>query len=338
MSNTDDIRKMYGKITAPQEAVEKCLEIEKRKTLKFPGKRVVAIAACLGILLAVAIPVAADKLAGGFGITQDYGEKIQSSYPHKTDTFYKEIDSSSLLVTEGSKLSDSHQGLEVRVDEAYFDGAFMYISFVGEYDKALDGIDRFCYEGYDNYISIDGEYVRADLSGYSFSLFNSGEGLGGVLGFIYPYDRENAEVKINIPGLKIRGIGENNEVIGEIDESFELSFAVKKSAPSTLVYNANASREEVSVLGVTSSKGGVCVEIFVPQEAVDSKAGIIASVENESGERAGFIMGKVEETEGGIIRRQYFAPIEGEALDVAVYDKNNMDAGKLAELRCMLNE
>ena len=144
------------------------------------------------------------------------------------------------------------------------------------------------------------------------------------------------EFKINIPKLQIHGTEEdaegNPEVIGEIDEAFELNFAVKKSAPSALVYNAEASREEVSVLGVTASKGGICVEIFVPQKAVDSKAGIIATVENESGERAGFIMGKIEETESGIIRRQYFAPIEGKVLDVAVYDKNNIDAGKLASL------
>ncbi len=343
MSKTDDIRRMYGGITAPDDAVAKCLELEKnKKIVKFPVKRAIVIAACLVLVLAVAISVSAHISIKGFDAAQSYGEKIQSEYPHKTDTFYKEIDGSSLLVTEGSKLTDSHEGLEIAVDEAYYDGAFMYISFVGEYDKSLKGVDRFSYEDHEDYICIDGEYVKADLSGYSFALLNSDEGLGGVLGFIYPYDRENAEVKINIPGLKIRGTEEdaqgNPEVIGEIDEAFELSFAVKKSAPSALVYNAQASREEVSILGVTASKGGICVEIFIPQEVVDSKAGIIASVENESGERAGFIMGKVEETEGGVIRRQYFAPLEGEALDVSVYDKNNMDAGKLAEFGCMLNE
>lgn len=337
MSNTDNIRRMYGKITAPEDAVEKCLCIEEsKKVMKFPVKRVIAIAVCLSILLAVAVPVVAIKTKNGFGATQSYGEKIQSEYPHKTDTFYKEIDGSSLLVTEGSKLSDTHQGLEVKVDEAYYDGAFIYVSFVGEYDKSLEGVDRFCYEDHEDYIMIDGEYVKADLSGYSFALLNSDEGLGGVLGFIYPYDRENLEFKIKIPKLQIHGTEEdaegNPEVIGEIDEAFELNFAVKKSAPSALVYNAEANREEVSVLGVTASKGGICVEIFVPQKAVDSKAGIIATVENESGDRAGFIMGKIEETESGIICRQYFAPIEGKVLDVAVYDKNNIDAGKLASL------
>ena len=341
MSKTDDIRRMYGGITAPDDAVAKCLELENnKKIVKFPVKRAIVIAACLVLVLAVAISVSAHISTKGFDAAQSYGEEIQSGYPHKTDTFYKEIDGSSLLVTEGSKLSDTHQGLEVKVDEAYYDGAFMYISFMGEYDKSLEGIDRFCYECHDDYICIDGEYVKADLSGYSFALLNSDKGLGGVLGFIYPYDRENAEVKINIPGLKICGTEEdaegNNEVIGEINETFELSFAVKKSAPSALVYNAESSREEVSVLGVTASKGGICVEIFVPQEMVDSKAGIIASVENESGERAGFIMGKIEETEGGVIRRQYFTPLEGEALDVAVYDKNNMDAGNLAEFGCII--
>lgn len=341
MSKTDDIRRMYGGITAPEDAVLKCLDIdESKRVVKFPAKRIIAIAACIGILLGLAIPASARIVKNGFGATQRYGEEIQSNYPHKVDTLYTEIDGSSLLVTEGSSLSDSHQGLELKVDEAYYDGAFMYISFVGQYDKSLEGIDRFCYEGHDDYICIDGEYVKADLSGYSFALLNSGDGLGGVLGFIYPYDRENAEVQINIPNLKILGTEEdaegNNEVIGEIGEAFVLDFAVKKSAPSTLVYNAESSREEVSVLGVTASKGGICVEIFVPQEMVDSKAGIIASVENESGERAGFIMGKIEETEGGVIRRQYFTPLEGEALDVAVYDKNNMDAGNLAEFGCII--
>ncbi len=343
MSKTDDIRRMYGGITAPQDAVARCLELEKSKeTLKFPVKRVVAIAACIAVLLAVAVPACASIIKNGFGATQSYGEEVQSGYPHKTDTFYSEIGSSSLLVTEGSKLSDSHEGLEVKVDEAYFDGAFMYISFVGEYDKSLEGVDRFCYVDHEDYIMIDGEYVKADLSGYSFALLNSDRGLGGVLGFIYPYDRENLEVKINIPKLQIRSTEEdaegNNEVIGEIDEAFELNFAVKKSAPSTLVYNAQAGREEVSVLGVTASKGGICVEIFIPAEVAESKAGIISTVENEQGEHAGFIMGKYEETEGGFVLRQYFAPIEGEELNVTVYDKNNMDAGKLAEFGCMLNE
>lgn len=334
MSKTDDIRRMYAGITVPQDAVMKCLDIDNgKRVIKFPVKRVVAIAACLAVLLGFMIPAGANVIKNGFDATQQYGEKAGREYPHKVDTLYKEIDGSSLLVTDGSKLSDSHQGLEIKVDEAYFDGAFMYVSFTGEYDESLEGIDRFFYDGYENYIMIDGRDAKADLSGYSFAIFNSGEGLGGVLGFICPYDRDNLEVEINIPKIQILGVEEdtqgNNEVIGEINESFELSFAVKKSAPSALVYNAEASDSQVSILGLTASKGGVCVEIFVPAEVAESEAGIISTVKNEQGESAGFILGNREETEGGFVLRQYFAPIEGETLNVSVYDKNNMNLGEL---------
>lgn len=341
MSNTDNIRRMYSKITAPEDAVAKCLEFdESKRVVKFPVKRVVAIAACISILFAVAIPASSYIIQNGFGAVQNYGEEIQGDYPHKIDSFYTEIGESSLLVTEGSKLSDTHQGLEVKVDEAYYDGFFMYLSFVGEYNSDSENIDRFFYEGFDNYIMIDGEYIKADLTGYSFSLFNSDEGFGGVLGFIYPYNKQNTEVKINIPMLQVLGKSDdaegNHKVLGEINEAFELDFAVRKSASSVLVYNAEGNREEVSVLGVTASKGGICVEIFVPEEVEAKKVGIVATVENQHGESAGFILGNSEETEGGYISKLYFEPVGGEVLNVAVYDKNNIDAGKLAEFRCFL--
>lgn len=330
MSKTDDIRRMYGEITAPEDAVMRCLDIgESKRVVKFPVKRVAVIAACIAVILGAVIPAGAYVAKNGFGAAQKYGEEAAGGYPHKVDTFYKEIDGSSLLVTEGSSLSDSHQGLEIKVDEAYYDGAFMYVSFTGQYDKSLEGIDRFSYDGHSDYVKIEGADAKAELSGYSFAILNSGESLGGVLGFICPYDRDELEVEINIPYLQIRG--ENYESMGEINESFELSFAVKKSAPSTLVYNAEASKNEVSVLGLTASKGGVCVELFIPTEVAESKAGIMSMVENEQGEHAGFIMGKYEETEGGFVLRQYFEPIEGETLSVKVYDKNNMDAGTVAE-------
>lgn len=325
MSNTDTIRKMYSKITAPEDAVANCLCIEEsKKVTKFPVKRVIAIAACLSILLAVAVPVGANKIMTAFEGVEEYG----SQFPQKTETYLKEIGSSSLMVTEGSKLSAKAQGLEIKTEEAYFDGAYLYLSFAGRYDKEVGNIDRFTYKGLDDYVKINGKGVKADITGYSFSVFNTEDGFAGTLGFIYPTTQDNLEVEINIPYLEV--MNTNYEVTDRINESFDFSFYVKKSAPSTLVYNANASREEVSVLGVTASKGGVCVEIFVPEEMENKKPGIVSVVKDEQGNSLGFILGNREETEGGYIRKHYFEPAKGNMLNVAVYDKNNMKLGELA--------
>lgn len=327
MSNTDTIRKMYSKITAPEDAVANCFCIEgSKKVIKFPVKRVIAVAACLSILLAVAVPVGANKIMTALEGVEEYG----SQFPQKTETYLKEIGSSSLLVTKGSKLSAKAHGLEVKVEEAYFDGAYLYLSFAGHYNGDSENIDRFAYNGYDDYIKVNGEFVKADITGYNFSLFNTQDGFAGTLGFIYPTTQDNLEVEINIPYLEV--CNTDYETFDCINESFNFSFYVKKSAPSTLVYNANASTEEVSVLGVTASKGGVCVEIFVPEEIENKKAGIASVVKDEQGNSLYFILGNREETEGGYIRKHYFEPARGTMLNVAVYDKNNMDAGMLASL------
>lgn len=326
MSNTDNIRKMYGRITAPEDAVNKCLGIEEsKKVVKFPVKRVIAFAACLCILLAVAIPVGANKIMTAFEGVEDYGSKLNP----KTELYLKEIGESSLLVTEGSKLSDEAQGLAVKVEEAYFDGAYLYLSFTGNYNGDIKDIDRFTYNGFDDYIKVNGEFVKADLTGYSFSLFSTEDGFAGTLGIIYPSVEENLEVEINIPYLEVQNT--DYQVINEINKSFNFSFYVKKSAPSALVYNGNASREEVSVLGVTASKGGVCVEIFVPEELEVKKSGIVSIVTDENSSALHFILGNREETDGGYIHKHYFEPAKGKVLDIAVYDKNNMDAGVLVE-------
>lgn len=320
MSNTDNIRKMYSKIIAPEDAIKSCLDIENKKVVKFPVKRVVALAACLSVLLAVAIPVGANKIYTAFEGVEEYG----SQYPQKTVNYYRELDESSLLITEGSKLTASAHGLTVKVQEAYFDGAYLYISFAGEYENA-EGIDRFFYNGSDGYVKINGEFVKADITGYSFSLFNSEAGFAGVLGFIYPTIDENLEVEINIPYLE--AVDADFKVIDTIDKSFDFSFCVKKSAPSTLVYNGNASKEEVSFMGLTASKGGVCVEIFVPES--EKQTSLVSVVTDEKGNNLGFILGNREKTEGGYILKHYFEPSEAEVLSVSVYDKNNMEKGAL---------
>lgn len=326
MSNTDNIRKMYGKITAPEDAVNKCLGIEESKNVvKFPAKRVIALAACLCVLLAVIIPVGANKIMTAFEGVEEYG----SQFDPKTQPYFKEIGESSLLVTEGSRLSASAQNLEVKAEEAYFDGAYLYLSFAGSYSGDAESIDRFTYTGTDEYIKVNGEFVRADITGYSFSLFNTEDGFAGTLGIIYPSVEENLEVEINIPYLEVQNT--DYQVVDQINENLNFNFYVKKSAPSTLVYNENASMEELSILGVTASKGGVCVELFVPEEYKIKKSGIMTSVKDEQGNSLYFILGIRELAEGGYIYKHYFEPAKGKVLSVAVYDKNNMDAGVLAE-------
>ena len=327
MSNTDNIRKMYSKITAPEDAVNKCLEIgESKKVVKIPVKRIIAIAACLSILLAVAIPVGANKIMSAFEGVEEYG----SQFDTKTQPYLKEIGESSLLVNEGSKLSSEAQGLDVTVEEAYFDGAYLYLSFAGNYSGNVKDVDRFTCNGSDYYIKVNGEFVKADITGYSFSLFNTEDGFAGTLGIIYPSVEENLEVEINIPYLEVQNT--DYEAIDKINENFDFNFSVKKSAPSVLVYNADASREEVSVLGVTASKGGVCVEIFVPEDYVANKTNIVSTVADEQGNSLCFILGNREKTGGGYIHKHYFEPAKGEVIDIAVYDKNNIDSGAVATL------
>ncbi len=322
MSNTDKLRKMYSAVNAPEDAVRACLDIPEKakKTVCFPVKKVVLIAACLILALAVAIPVGANRIRSAFGVTEDYGKQ----YPSKVTPYYSDIDSESLIISSGDKTTSSAEGLQISIDKAYYDGAYVYLSFAGDYSGEYTDIDRFFCGDSEGFVTIDGEPQKADLTNDSFCLFESDGTFGGVMGFIYPYDKEELSVQVEIPYLQVWD-KESQEVKGVIDEEFSLSFKAKKSAPSVLVYNAESSKEEVSVLGVTSSQGGICVEIFVPQEISDKKAGVVSVVEEQNGTALGFILGNREKTEEGVILRQYFSPAESDVISVYVYDKNDTD-------------
>lgn len=324
MSNTDNIRKMYSKITAPDDAVKKCLEInESKKVLKFPVKRVVAIAACAAVLLAVAIPVGASKIYDAFSAVESYGEQFETY--KSTSISFNPLSENSLKVTEGDKLTSSAEGLSITVDKAYYGGEFIYISFVGDYIGEFKNAERFDYtwqEGAGAFL-IDGEeYVP--YSNCMFSLYKSEGRFAGVLSFTYPYDREELNLKINMPYLDA-SLQDSDEPLGRIESGFSFDFTVQKSYPDVLVYNADADTEGVYVQGVTSSLGGVVVELFVPEEVELSKAGIVAAVADSEGNGLDFILGEREKTEGGYIHKQYFTPTESDRVNVAVYDKNDTD-------------
>lgn len=322
MSNTDDLRKMYSEIKAPDDAVKACLDISEKaqKIVKFPVKKAIIIAACIALVLAIAIPVGADRIRSAFEVTEEYGKQ----YPSKVTPYYSKIDKDSLSVTADDKTSAFNQGLEITIDKVYYDGAYVYLSFAGNYSGEYTNIDRFFCDDAQGFVTIDGEPQKADLTNYSFCLFESDGAFGGVMGFIYPYDKEELSIGVDIPYLKILD-KDTKEVKGTIDGEFSLSFKAQKSAPSVLVYNAESSKEEVSVLGVTSSQGGICVEIFVPQEILDKKAGVVSVVEEKEGNTLGIILGNREKTEEGAILRQYFRPAESDVISIYVYDKNDTD-------------
>ena len=322
MSNTDKLRKMYSEISAPENAVKACLDIPQnaQKTVHFPYKKAILIAASIALVLAVAIPVGAGRIRSAFGAVDDYG----SQFPQKTQSNYSIIDSNSAYATEGDKLSAAASGLEISIDKVYYDGAFVYLSFLGNYSGDFTNIDRFIYSDSADFVTIDGEPVKAELTNYSFCLLESEGSFGGVLGFIYPYDKEELSVKVDIPYLEALS-KDDMEVAGMVKGEFSLSFKALKSAPSVLVYNAESTDTEVSVLGVTSSQGGICVEIFVPQEILDKKAGILSVVETEDGTTADFILGKRDIINGGYILKQYFSPVNSDTISVYVYDKNDTD-------------
>lgn len=324
MSNTDKIGKMYSEITAPEDAVKKCLEIgESKKVIKIPARRVIAIAACVCLLLAVAIPVGATKIYDAFSAVESYGEQFET---HKaTSLFFNPISENSLKVTEGDKLTSSGEGLSIAVDKAYYGGEFIYISFTGDYSGKFKNAERFDYtweEGADAFLIDNEEYVP--YSNCMFSLYKSEGRFAGVLSFTYPYDKEELNVKINLPYLDA-SLQDSDEPLGRIESDFTFSFTVGKSYPDVLVYNADTNNDKVCVQGVTSSLGGVTVEIFVPVEVENSEAGVVAAVTDSKGKSLSFISGEREKAEGGYIHKQYFEPTEDDVIDVTVYDKNDAD-------------
>lgn len=325
MSNTDNMRKMYSKITAPEDAVRKCLEIEEsQKVIKFPVKRVIAIAACIGILLAVAIPVGASKIYDAFSAVESYGEQFET-YKSPSISF-NPLSENSLKVTEGDKLTSSGEGLSITVDKAYYGGEFIYISFTGDYSGEFKNAERFDYtwEEKSHTFLIDGEeYIP--YSNCMFSLYKSEGRFAGVLSFTYPYDREELNVKINLPYLDASLQG-SDEPLGRIESNFSFDFTMMKSYPDVLLYNADANKDTVCVQGVISSLGGVVVEIFVPAEVEVSEAGIVAAVTDSAGKGLNFILGEREKTEGGYVHKQYFEPTDSEVVNVTVYDKNDTDS------------
>lgn len=336
MSNTDNIRKMYSNITAPEDAVKACLEIEKNtKTVKFPVKRIIAIAACVAVLLAIAIPVGAVKIYDAFSAVESYGKQYEIE--KSPSLLFGSISENSLKVTEGSKLSENAEGLEISVDKAYYDGSFIFISFIGKYEGEFKNAERFDYtiQEDDRAFLIEGEeYVP--YSNCMFSLYKSEGKFAGVLSFTYPYNKEEMNVKINLPYLDA-SLQNEDTPLGRIESDFSFDFIIEKSYPDLLVYNAEADKSSVCVQGVTSSLGGVAVEIFVPEEVELSGAGIISAVADSEGKNLSFILGEREKTEGGYIHKQYFEPTESNTVDITVYDKNDVDGCgnvpcKLAEL------
>lgn len=166
------------------------------------------------------------------------------------------------------------------------------------------------------------EYVP--YSNCMFSLYKSEGRFAGVLSFTYPYDKEELNVKINLPYLDA-SLQDSDEPLGRIESDFTFSFTVGKSYPDVLVYNADTNNDKVCVQGVTSSLGGITVEIFVPVEVENSEAGVVAAVTDSKGKSLSFISGEREKAEGGYIHKQYFEPTEDDVIDVTVYDKNDAD-------------
>lgn len=326
MSNTDNIRKMYSKITAPEDAIKNCLTIESKKVVKFPAKRVIAIAACICIFLAVAIPVGATKIYDAFSAVEDYGKQFETY--KSTSLLFNPISENSLKVTEGNKLTSSAEGLNISVDKAYYDGEFIYVSFIGDYNGEFKNAERFDYtwkEGLNAFL-IDGEeYVP--YPNCTFSLYKSEGRFAGVLSFIYPYDKEELNVKINLPYLDA-GVQGGDEPLGRIESDFSFDFTMQKSYPEVLVYNAEADKNSVCVQGVTSSLGGVKIELFVPEELKGTN--VIAAVTDGQGKSLGFISGERENTQGGQIHIQYFEPTESDVVNITVYSKT--DGSVLYEL------
>lgn len=316
-----DIINVYSGISAPDSAVEKCLEMDsKSRIVRFPAKRIIAIAACVALLLvAVAVPVCADRLFNAFDEIEDYSETLP--YSEKAVGDYSNVSANSNKLPIGIK-TDNIEGMVITAQEAYYDGKTAYISFIGEYEGKYGSAERFSYLCGENEatVTVDGSSVMP--SNCEFSLLKTGDTFAGLLGIPYDSNEDSIAVNICMPYLEAYS---GDTSLGRIYGDFSFEIAVEKSYDAALAFYGEDKGNELYIHSVTSVPSGLEVVFFVPDSIEHSGAGIVPAVSDENGEGLEMIEGTRELVSSGCLHRFLFEPTESEIIDVALIDKNNVD-------------
>ncbi len=327
---------MYGDIKAPESAVRRCLALcEKKRTYSLPARHSFAFAAVIVVLMVAVVSAgaygihkkrsAAESL-DSYGNSLPYSEKAPSDY---TSIF--EYGNESL-----ENLSVTSDGLTIKAEETYFDGRRIFISFSAEYDGKLQGVERFDYsvDPLRNSIMVEGVSVHP-LYG-SFYLLETGEGLSGVLGLSMPVkeDLEAADVQISIPYLVASSA--DGEELGRVEGDFSLNLKIKKSAEA-LTYESSRAEDGAYVSRIYSTASALEIEYFVPDHLMeDYGKNIMALPIDAEGNKKGLVSSEREKVMDGVLITASYTPLEGDSLDVVLYDKNNTDG--CSEELCIVKE
>lgn len=326
---------MYGSIKAPESAVRRCVSLsEKKNTYTFSHRRSFALAAAIALLVVTVVS------AGAYGVYRyrssaesldSYGNSLP--YSEKAPSDYTSIFEHGNETLEN--VSVTSDGLSITAEETYFDGRRIFISFSAEYDGEFQGVERFDYsvDPLRNSILVEGVSVHPLYGG--FYLLETGEGLSGVLGLPMPLneDMDAVDVQISIPYLVASA---DDEELGRVEGDFNLNLKIKKSAEA-LTYESSRSEDGAYVSRVYSTASALEIEYFVPDYLIEENGkNIMALPIDSEGNKKGLVSSEREQVAQGVLITASYTPLEGDRLDIILYDKNNVDG--CSEELCVIKE
>ena len=316
------ISRMYSSVTAPDGAVDKCLEsMETQKVVHLPVKRILLAAACVTLIMAVLIPtVGASKLFSAYDSLDEYAQTLP--YPEKQSTDNGLLSQSS-SVAAGEKTVAELQGLKITAQQSFYDGTMVCISFVGEYDGEYNDAFRFDYidtEKGEEFV-VDSHSVMP-LYQASFFMIKTEDKFSGVLRLPYDSEKSEVNVSIDIPYLQVSGA--DDEEIGVINGNFVFDLTVRKSE-DVLTYTGDECSNEIYIQQIVSSAAGFKLVYFVPDSELTEGANIQPVITDGYGNPVKLIEGRQAEAEGGVLKIWRCEATTADNVNVTLYDKNNTD-------------
>lgn len=330
MTDKEKIKRMYSHISAPDSAIEKCLQIEKTKVVRFPIKRVLVIAACIVLLIAaIAIPVYAVKHYNAYNELQNYSSTLP--YQDKVGDNYEQIHSNSSLI-QGNNMKASSNGLTITAQEAYYDGKIIYISFFGDYVGDLDSIERFTYKFESNNSSffVDGKKVIPN-NAPEFFMIKTENCYSGVLGLPYDSDKNEVVVEIMLPYLDAITDG---KIIGQIQGDFNFKLSIPKSYDDVLTYYGELDENNICIHSIVSAPSGLEIVFYVPDSLENNGVNIIPIIKTEGDDKIVFVDGSRKSFKNGVLHTMHYSAIDSEIISIDFCDKNNVDG--CDKERCIL--
>lgn len=347
MMNKKNISRMYSRITPKESSVEKCLDcMQTEKIARFPMKRVLLVAACITLLMAMLVTaVGATKLFNAYDALDEYSKTLPYSEKQGTDNSLLNQNSA---VASGGKITAEAQGLKITAQEIIFDGSLVCISFVGEYNGEYK--DAFCFDYNDtedgSEFLVEGENVRP-LYASSFYVLKTEDKFSGMLRLPFGGEKDEVSVDINIPYLQVSD--EEDNALGSIYGDFSFNLTAKKSK-DVLSYTGEGISDEVYIKEIVSSAAGLKLTYFVPDSMVlkasdsqplvsgekSNRANIQPQITDENGNWVKLIEGRNEDAEGGKYHIWRCEATTASVLNVILYDKNDIDG--CGETPCVVAE